>query len=184
MPWASLAPSPILADWLARSERAPGTAVVVACGLGDDAEALAEHGWQVTAFDIAPTAIEWAGDRFPGSLVDYRVADLFDLPSEWSRAFALVVEVFTVQSIAPSVRPDVVRAIADLVGPGGTLLVSAIGTAVPVQEGPPWPLMRSDLDGFSTSGLDEVRFVTRPSEWDGFEHFEVEYRRPSTGDSG
>src|ERR1700724_1465540 len=61
VPWAALAPHP---------------ALVVGCGLGDDAEEAARRGYQVTAFDLSPTAIGHCRDRFPGSAVDYQVADL------------------------------------------------------------------------------------------------------------
>ena len=166
------------AHWLDAAERQPGAAVVVASGLGDDAEALAERGWYVTAFDISPTAIEWARERFPDSSVDYVVADLFDLPPDWSRAFALVVEVFTIQSLDPKWRLRAVRAIADLVAAGGTLLVSAVGTdTVPPVDGPPWPVARPELDGFVTSGLEEVSFAADHIQWSGFSHLRVEYRR-------
>lgn len=179
IPWASQAPSQIVERWLSDWIGSAGAAVVVACGLGDDAEALAERGWYVTAFDVAPTAIEWAGERFPDSTVNYVVADLFDLPGGWSQAFSLVVEVFTIQSLPRKTRVRVVRAIADLVAPGGTLLVAAIGhDGPPVESGPPWPLLKDDLGTFSMAGLEEVAFSTRPSAWPGFEHFEVVYRRP------
>lgn len=179
IPWASLQPSPMVERWLSESAAVPGPAVVVACGLGDDAEALAADGWRVTAFDVAPTAIEWARERFPDSPVDYVVADLFELPGTWSQAFALVVEVLTIQSISPQDRPSVVGAIADLVAPDGTLLVATGGHhGPPIEAGPPWPLTRRDLDLFAPTGVEQIAFSTRPSPWDGFEHWEVEYRRP------
>ena len=56
---------------------------MVACGLGDDAEALAAAGWRVTAFDISPAAIAWCRERFPASPVDYQVQDLSAVPSSW-----------------------------------------------------------------------------------------------------
>ena len=179
IPWASLTPSPVVERWLGAASAKPGRAVVVASGLGDDAEALAAHGWAVTAFDVAPTAIEWARRRFPESPVDYVVADLFDVPPGWSQAFALVVEVFTIQSITPQVRERTIHRIGDLVAPGGTLLVGAVGhDGPPIEHGPPWPLTRDDLGSFSTAGLEQVSFETRPSSWEGFEHFELEYHRP------
>jgi hypothetical protein len=36
---------------------------------------------------------------FPQSAVDYRVADLFDAPSEWRGAFDLVHELYTLQAL-------------------------------------------------------------------------------------
>ena len=55
-------------------------AVVVGAGLGADAELLASRGYRTVAFDLAPSAVELARSRYPGTAVDYRVADLLDLP--------------------------------------------------------------------------------------------------------
>ena len=45
---------------------APGrTALIVACGLGDDAEEVSRRGYRVTAFDLVPAAIEHCRERFP-----------------------------------------------------------------------------------------------------------------------
>ena len=71
VPWANLKPSPDLVDWLDR-QRLDGQgqkALVIGCGLGDDAEELARRGFEVTAFDISPTAIEWCRRRLPNPVV-------------------------------------------------------------------------------------------------------------------
>ncbi len=158
IPWARLAPNPWLVAWLDRNPPpAPGLALVVGCGLGDDAEELARREWSVTAFDASPEAIRWARERHPGSGVAYRVADLFDLPEEWRAAFDLVVDVRTVQSLPPHLRDQVIAAIADPVGPGGMLLAVADGRPEGVEpDGPPWPLSRRELLGFGEQGLDPV----------------------------
>jgi len=67
VPWADLAPNPHLLDfWQAHPQlSAHKTAVVVGCGLGDDAEQLIQWGFQTTAFDISETAIRRARQRFP-----------------------------------------------------------------------------------------------------------------------
>ena len=49
-------PSAFVLDWLPRLPR--GRALDVACGLGATAIALAEAGFDVTAIDIAPTALQ------------------------------------------------------------------------------------------------------------------------------
>ncbi len=172
IPWAGLAPNPWLVAWLARRDRPPGTALVVGSGLGDDAEELAERGWSVTAFDASPEAIRWARDRYPDSRVDHRVADLFDLPAGWRRAFDLVVDVRTTQSLPPHLRHEVVAAIASAVASGGTLLAVANGR--PEDEppvGPPWRLSRSEVLSFAEEGLELVSL-----EEDGGEFF-AEFRR-------
>ncbi|MDX6505201.1 MAG: hypothetical protein QOE29_2326, partial [Gaiellaceae bacterium] len=53
IPWADLEPNPGLLEWLERNGTPTGRALVIACGLGDDAEALAARGLAVSAFDIA-----------------------------------------------------------------------------------------------------------------------------------
>src|SRR4051812_38749409 len=76
IPWADMSPNPHLIAWLEREKvRGDGQrALVVGCGLGDDAEELSARGFAVTAFDIAPTAIEWCRKRFRNSNLNYMVA--------------------------------------------------------------------------------------------------------------
>jgi threonine dehydrogenase-like Zn-dependent dehydrogenase len=154
VPWDRGGPNPFLEQWVVeRDVRGEGRrALVVGTALGDDAEMLAGRGFAVTAFDVAPTAIEGARRRFPGSPVDYRVADLLDLPAEWVRAFDLVAEAITVQALPLSLRSRAIDAIASAVAPGGTLVVvSGIFEGDGPREGPPWPLTREELDRFGST---------------------------------
>jgi SAM-dependent methyltransferase len=159
--WADLAPNPNIVGWLdCRQASAPSSrALIVGCGLGDDAEELASRGWSTTAFDISTTAVRWCRRRFPASPVSYVVADLFDAPGEWRGAFDLVVESYTLQVLPPDLRPEAIRRIADFVAPGGRLLVIARGREPTDPEGMmPWPLTRPDLDQFGTLGLTGLSF--------------------------
>lgn len=135
-------------------------AVVVGCGLGDEAADLAARGCRVTAFDVSPTAVDWARRRFPDAAVDWQVLDLFDLPAAMRGAFGLVVEVRTVQSVPPERRDEAMQAVASLVGPGGyllaTLLLATSDTASRAWQGPPWALAPSDLATYAMAGLDRV----------------------------
>lgn len=177
--WNRSGPNPILTTWLTQGSRTPGRALVVACGVGDDAEYLAPQGWDVTAFDFSPTAIEWCQERSPNSPVDYQVADLLDLPQGWNKTFDLVVEVFTIQSIAPEQNDQAITSIAALTAVGGTLLVSTLTTdAGDPRSGPPWPVPRVALSGFTAAGLDEVGRVERETPYPGVALLEVEYTRP------
>src|SRR5690348_882607 len=71
IPWADLRPNPHLTSWLAQHplSGAGRRALVIGCGLGDDAEEFARLGFAVTAFDISPTAIQWSHKRFADSKV-------------------------------------------------------------------------------------------------------------------
>lgn len=160
IPWAELAPRSALAEWLARDDRPHrGRAVDVACGLGDNAEGLAAAGYDVTAFDLSETAVAWARTRFPDSTVAYRQASLFDLPAAWRGGFDLVHEAYTIQALTPDMRARAMPLIADLVAPGGTLLVICRGRAEDEEvAGPPWPLAPSELAVFGACGLEEIRF--------------------------
>ena len=84
-------------------------AMVVGCGFGADAEYLSSLGFDVTAFDVAPTAVRAAQERHPGSAVHYVAADLLDFPAAWGEAFAFVFDALTVQSLPDSVRPQAIR---------------------------------------------------------------------------
>ncbi|MFW5473599.1 class I SAM-dependent methyltransferase [Knoellia sp. CPCC 206450] len=162
MAWDHDDPQPLLAAWLREhGVRGEGrTAVVVGCGLGADAEHVASLGFQTTAFDLSPTAIRTALGRHPDTKVDYRAADLFDLPEGWRQAFDLVVDVYTVQALPRELRERTVGAIADLVAPGGTL-VAVQGVLPPDDDGsgPPWLLTGDDVALFAGHGLSEVEVV-------------------------
>ena len=93
-----------------RPDGAGRRAIVVGSGLGDDAELVAGLGYATVAFDIAPTAVRTAQERFPGSAVEYRTADLLDPPPGWPGAFDLVVECITVQSLPDPPRREAIRA--------------------------------------------------------------------------
>jgi hypothetical protein len=179
MPWDRDEPHPLLREWAEREAvRGEGRrAVVVGSGLGGDAEYVAGLGFDTVGFDIAPTAVRIARERHPHSKVDYRVADLLDLPAGWRRAFDLVVEIFTLQALPDPPRGDASAAVNSLVKPGGSLLLVAFRATAgtdPLQ-GPPFSLTRTTIDSLATDGLqvtdaDEI-------ELDGTPRWRVEYHR-------
>lgn len=158
VPWADLAPKQALLDWLAEHPGKEQTAVDIGCGLGDNAEALANAGYRTTAFDLSPEAISWAQERFSTSKVNYRAADLFNLPQEWIRAFDLVHECYTIQALDGDFRAKSIKAVAGLVAPGGTLLMINRSQAEDGNaKGPPWPIKPSEWRRFEDFGLTLVR---------------------------
>lgn len=184
IPWADLAPNPWLVEWLDRERLVTesSTAVVVGCGLGDDAEELARRGFDVTAFDISETAIEWALARSTDSPVEYRVADLFDLPAPMEGGFDFVFEAYTLQALPHELRSQAIAAVASLVAPGGSILVVQRGREDDEQvPGPPWPLSREQLRSFEHAGLLEARFedFIDDRREQPIRRFRVHYVRPS-----
>lgn len=165
LPWTRLVPSVQLLAWLADTKVDGLRVLVVGCGVGDDAEELARRGAKVTAFDFAPTAIALCRRRFPSSSVDYRVADLFELPVSWPQRFELVVEVHTVQSVAPERQADAMAAIAGTVAPGGRLFVRcSVRDDDESLDGRPWFLRLRDLDAYINAGLRMDAFSDVPAD--------------------
>jgi len=161
IPWADMQPNPQLIAWLAAADRQRmgRRALVVGCGLGDDAEYLAAAGFDVTAFDIAPTAVALCQARFPESKVTYVVANLLDLPAELTDQFDFVVEIYTVQAMKRRYRSAALRGLASTLAPGGLLLIIARGREPDEDPGHmPWPLTKAELDEFKALGLQEASF--------------------------
>jgi SAM-dependent methyltransferase len=180
VPWDRDYPNPLLVEWLASHplDAAGKRAVVVGCGLGNDAELIAARGFDTTAFDIAPTALELARDRYPDSPVHYRQADLLDLPADWHQAYDLVIESITVQALPPDLHEQAAAGVASLVGVGGLLVVisgARVGDEVP--DGPPWPLTGDELGYFAVDGVERAVVETVPVG-DGRIRWRAEFRRP------
>jgi 2-polyprenyl-3-methyl-5-hydroxy-6-metoxy-1,4-benzoquinol methylase len=100
----------------------PGTVLDAGCGTGADAVWLARQGWDVTAVDVSPTAVQQArtlaAQQPDAAAIRWLVADL----SVWQppRQYDLVVSQY--------VHPDMpfgafVARLAQAVAPGGTLLI-------------------------------------------------------------
>jgi SAM-dependent methyltransferase len=185
VPWDRRAPSPLLVQWAAERglRGAPGTetALVVGCGLGDDAEFISSLGFRTVAFDISASAIQAARERFPESAVEYCVADLISPPANWRLAYDLVVESMTLQALPDPPRPAAIASLGPLVAPGGTLIVFARGRE-PDQhdDGPPWSLTRAEIDAIASADLalvwiDEIRDATSTAAW----RWRAEFRRAS-----
>jgi len=161
VPWADRGTNPGLIEFWSRNPQPTDgrQALVIACGLGDDAEQLAAWGFESTAFDISETAIRSARNRFPKSAVRYCVADLFEPPAEWAEKFDFVFEANTVQALPKDIRAKAIERIAGFVKLGGRLLVVVRGREEHEPEGElPWPLTRAELKEFVRAGLTEESF--------------------------
>ena len=182
VPWADCAPHPGLAFWLEQNTSVPrkGRAADVGCGLGDNATSLQDAGFEVTAFDLSQTAVDWARQRNHDSGVEFHQADLFDLPAEWIGAFDFVHETYTIQALKGGLRAAAFAEIASLVKPGGYLL--AICRSRPEEgevSGPPWPISRREMENFEKAGLDvEIFEEFEVVKGRVIPHFRILYRAP------
>jgi len=178
IPWDRGGPHPLLVEWAAaRPAPAPGQrALVVGSGPGSDAAYLAGLGWAVTGFDVAPSAIAAARHRFADASVDFRVADVLDPPEDWTAAYDLVLESYTVQALPVALRPTVISRVRRFVAPGGTLLVLAAAEDAHGTAGPPWPLSRDEVESFAADGLAAVRIEDLGTA--DARRWRAEFRRP------
>lgn len=183
VPWDKGTPSALLAQWADGRDGAGRRALVVGCGLGRDSEYLAGLGYDTVAFDISATAIATVRERHPDSPVEYVTADLLDLPAGWRAGFDLVVESFNVQALPEPLRAKAIAAIPPMVAPGGTLVVvAAASTGRDPGDGPPWPLVRAEVDAFAADGLAVVSVGRVPDAQEPEIHrWLAEFARPLGG---
>lgn len=187
LPWADPGANPHLRDWLDLQANLPaGRALVVGCGLGDNADFLRGRGWRVTAFDIAPTAVALARERFPASgrdpgALEFCVANLLAPNDEWRRAFDLVVEIYTLQAMPAEPRRAAWAQLGELVAPGGRLLVICRGRE-PDEPAPqiPWPLTKEELAPPPSLERVEWRDFLDREEETAVRRFLAVYRRPAS----
>ena len=160
VPWAKMQPHPCLENWVKIANTTKKKALVIGCGLGDDSEILAQYKANVTAFDIAPSSIEWCQKRFNNSSVNYLVADLLNLDNSWKNSFEIIFESRTIQALPITIRKEVIEAIATLLKPGGSLLiVTRLRDTEDTIDGPPWPVSEAELSQFSEYGYQEINRI-------------------------
>ncbi len=182
IPWADLLPNRFFVEFAEKTNLQGDNrkALVVGCGLGDDARFLHDLGFNVTAFDISPTAIDWARKLHSETDIKFVVADLFNPPTDWYQAFEFVLEIYTIQPLPLEIRPKVIDAIANFIKfPNGKLVIVTRGREndeIPLEM--PWALSRKDLSRFETNNLKQVYFEeTLDDEIPPMKRFVVEYER-------
>jgi SAM-dependent methyltransferase len=137
----------------------PGRALDLGCGEGSDAVWLAKRGWHVIAVDVSATALARVRAQAAEAGVEARVeTQQHDLASSLpTGAFDLVSAQF-LQSPIEFPRERVLRATADLVAPGGLLLIVDHGSS------PPWS-SHHDTD-FPTPEDTLAALGPLPGQWD------------------
>jgi SAM-dependent methyltransferase len=191
LPWVHGSPHPYLRDWLdAPVQRPPGPrALVVGCGLGDDAAELARRGYEVTAVDLAPSALRRARRRFRDLTVDWRHLDVLEASARAALVggFDLVVEVHTVPYLPGVVRDAAMHAIGTFAAPRGIVVVItliSVDAQRPAAGGPPWAQAPSELAAYRSAGLVRLALEHPSAPVDGVMEARITWQRPAGAPPG
>ena len=144
----------------------PGPAVDLGCGSGTDAVYLASKGFDVTAIDIAPTALSQAREKAnrAGVKVRWLLANVLSLPK--LESFEFIFDRGCYHEVRFDNAAAYVETVRRLSQPGRTrfLLLAGNPNEVPVQYAPPQVAeedIRSDFSSlFDFEWLKETRFET------------------------
>lgn len=130
-----------------RSFTAGARVAIPGCGRGHDARLLARHGFAVTGFDFAEAAVTEARELASRErlAVTFEQRDVFTLAEDYAGGFDGVWEYTCFCAIDPDRRTEYIRALHDILKPGGTLLACFYplrdGT-----DGPPFPVSRVGIE--------------------------------------
>ena len=154
-PWEKGSPSPGLEDFLAQNEIPRGAVLVPGCGTGHDVRAWAKAGFNVTGYDLAPSAIRLAKEstQAAGLSADFVLGNfLADLPP---KRFDWIFEHTLFCAIDPGQRADYVAAVRRWLTPGGNYL--AVNYLIPDEDGPPFGATRDELFKRFTPHFDLIK---------------------------
>ena len=168
IPWARMAPNQIMMDWVKKNSQ-PGNALIIGCGLGDDAIGLEQLGFTVTAFDISQHCIDWCMERFPNSNVKWMVGDILNPKQEWLGQFDVVVEIHILQAIPDGgIRETAAEQMPSLLSDNGQMLcIGRLDNGCQAILPPPWPLREDWLkESFNSLDLIEFTAFTNPDSPD------------------
>ena len=149
MPWDRGEASPQLGAWLAAGALKPCRILVPGCGSGYEVAALAAAGFEVTALDYAPVAIERTRKLLEAGKLKAELVEADALAWQPARAFHAIYE----QTCLCALYPDQWRAYADQVHrwlvPAGRLYALFVqmlrpGAAEGAIQGPPY---HCDING-------------------------------------
>ena len=119
-----------------------GSVLIPGCGSGYEVEAFHRFGWQPSAIDFSPAAVERAHALLGPLAGSVRVADFFT--GELGGPHDFIYERTFLCSLPPARWPDYARRVAQLLRPQGRLIgIFVYGTE---PEPPPFPLTREVAD--------------------------------------
>ena len=125
----------------------PGKMVVPGCGSGHDCLLFAQHGYEVTGVDFAPSAVQSTMQKFSqagllGTKGFLLQRDVFSI-HEYDRYFDYVLEHTCFCAIHPSRRRTYAMTVRDLLKPGGRLI--ALWWLLSHKGGPPYAVDKNEI---------------------------------------
>ncbi len=148
--WDLGGPTPVFKRLASSGIFKPGRMAVPGAGRGHDAREFARHGFQVTAIDFAPHAIqEMKRLNDPSAPIEILQSDLFKLPHELDNSFDYLLEYTCFCAIDPSRRTEYADLVTRLLKLGGTY----IDMAFPLDGragGPPFSVSENEVMGLFT----------------------------------
>lgn len=155
--WDLAGPTPALKRLAVSGRFQPGKMLVPCAGRGHDAREFARHGFEVTAIDFSPSAVEEMRRLAdPEAPIEIMQHDMFELPHRMDGAFDYVLQYTCFCAIDPKRRTDYADLVARLLKPGGVY----IDLAFPLDGragGPPFAVSDDEIIGlFGERGFDLV----------------------------
>jgi SAM-dependent methyltransferase len=141
-PWDFGGVPAALKSFLARSS-APGRVLIPGCGSGYEVQAFHEAGYDVTAIDFSPAAVDQARKVLGALAKKVILGDFFTHDFE-QNFFDLIYERTILCSMPPSRWSDYTNRMATLLSPGGKLIGLFLYGQQP--SGPPYPLTDQQAD--------------------------------------
>lgn len=151
-PWEKGEASPGLVDFLeSHPDLQPGSVLVPGCGTGHDVRVWASHGFFVTGYDIAPSAVALAQEKTAEVRLsaEFRLGDF--LRDEPVQQFDWIFEHTCFCAIQPSERELYVQAVRRWLKPKGSYL--AVNYLIPDTEGPPFGTTREEVMEWFSPGF-------------------------------
>jgi len=144
-----------LKSFLARSS-APGRVLVPGCGSGYEVQAFHVAGYDVSAIDFSPAAVEQA-KRVLGRLAERVILGDFFTHDFGQHRFDLIYERTFLCSMTPSRWPSYVNRMAELLLPGGRLIGVFLYGRRLSSSGPPFPLTDAEAGQLFKQRFELVR---------------------------
>ena len=143
--WDLSGPTPVFKRLASSSRFRPGRMIVLGAGRGYDAREFSRQGFNVTAVDFSPSAVEQMHALAdPQAPIQVLQQDLFTLPQELNGSFDYVLEYTCYCAIDPKRRDEYADLVNRLLKPNGIY----IDLAFPLDRrpgGPPYAVRESEI---------------------------------------